>query len=283
MSESEKKIEEKKEPEEIDISKGRYPKSLAIPLFMASAIIPFIPGTYIFYFYFYFTHNIFYLLNIWTILLYVAQSILVLYGCFWVTVATSILLTKVIDILITRKYGKIQLGSYSNAAGDSMTMGWRARGIYRKFCTWYVEMTRSKWLRIKLLRMYGIKIGKNVTLGRYILEDPFIEIGNNVFMGKNTIISGHLVDHNKLSINKTVIGNNVIMDNFTGCVGTTFGDNAIILGPQNCGIRGQVIKGDGVYKGTPLKKIGAYSDFTNEQIKNLKNMSADLLTRQRRP
>jgi len=272
MSETDKEPEKKEDSEDIDISKGRYPKSLAIPLFIASACIPFFPGTYVFYVYLYLIRGINYFANIWTIILYFGQLILVLYGLFWLTVGTSILLTKILDIIVTKKYGKIQLGSYSNAASDPMTMGWRARGIYRKFCTWYVEMTRSKWLRTKLLRMYGIKIGKNVTLGRYILEDPFIEIGNNVFMGKNTIVSGHLVDHNKLSINRTIIGNNCIMDNFTGCVGTIFGDNTIIKGPQVCGIRGQSLKGDGVYKGTPLKKIAAYSDFTIDQLKNLKKM-----------
>ncbi|MHA1798383.1 MAG: hypothetical protein ACTSVY_08030 [Candidatus Helarchaeota archaeon] len=255
-----------------DISKGRYPKTIAVPLFIASACIPFIPSTYLFYLYLYLYPIQLYSGTFLWMLYYFVQTGLVLYGLFWVTVSTSVLLTKILDMAVTKKYGKLKVGSYSNEQSDPGMMGWRVRGIYRKFCTWYIEMTRFKFLRVWLLRMYGLKIGKNVTLGRYILEDPFIEIGNNVFMGRNTIISGHLIDHHKLTINRTIIGNNVIMDNFTGCVGTSFGDNSIILGKYTCGIRGQTLKGDGIYKGTPLKKVGAYSDFTPEQIKNLKNM-----------
>ena len=112
--------------ENVDISKGRFPKTMAVPLFMASAIIPFIPSTYLCYFYFYFFPFHLYFGNIFTIIWYVIQSVLMGYGLFWTNVGTSLLLTRIFDIIINKKYGKIKIGSYDNVQSDLGTMSWRA-------------------------------------------------------------------------------------------------------------------------------------------------------------
>ncbi|MHC1591843.1 MAG: DapH/DapD/GlmU-related protein [Candidatus Helarchaeales archaeon] len=271
---TEEKIDgSEKEQEERGLNEGRESPLFVIKAFTLIGFVSLLPSFYLVYMYFWF-FRFFMLPSIDTILeaiIWIVISCNVCVGAYYLAIFVSIGVTNFYLWLINRKTPP-RLGSFEHTWDNPDVKAWRKRNIVRKFCVWLTETSRSQWLRKLMLRSFGIKIGKNVRLGKYILEDYFIEIGDNVFMGKNTIVSGHLIDPYKLTLHRTKIGNNVIFDNWTGCVGTTIGDNSIILGKATCGLRGQVAKGGGIYRGTPLRKIADIEIFSPEHIENLKDI-----------
>ncbi|MHA1145668.1 MAG: hypothetical protein ACTSRW_13085 [Candidatus Helarchaeota archaeon] len=265
--------EEGESPESKGLDAGHLGPIYILRCFTVVGLLSLLPSFYVVYFYFWFLFNIMLpsINTLLEIIIWVVLSYLVCIGSYYLAIFVSIGVTNVYLWKINRKTPP-RLGSFEHEISNPDVRAWRKRTIVRKFCSWLTGTSNSQWLRKIMLRSYGIKIGKNVRLGKYILEDYFMEIGNNVFMGKNTVISGHLIDPYKLTLNRTIIGDNVIFDNWTGCVGTTIGSNSIILGKATCGIRGQVAKGGGIYKGTPLRRIADSSIFSPEHVENLKDI-----------
>ncbi len=114
----------------------------------------------------------------------------------------------------------------------------------------------------------GIKIGKNVKLPEFILDDDLIEVGDNVFCAKHFCISGHLMDQDTVTFHPTIIGNNIIFRNYGGTVGSIIGDNSIFLN-WSAIMKGYICRGNSIYEGVPCKKIRD-NDLTPEEIQELK-------------
>ena len=166
-------------------------------------------------------------------------------------------------------------GTFDNKISDPYLYNWRIKNLLRSFTRWLWEMPRIDALRKFYLRVNNIKIGKNVRLGKYILEDDFLEIGDGTFMGKNSIISGHLFDPFKFTTYKTKVGKNCIFSNWSGTVGTNVPDNTTLIG-KICAtsviLNGYECEEDAIYRGVPAKKIGYRTHFNTKQLKNLKRM-----------
>lgn len=85
-------------------------------------------------------------------------------------------------------------------------------------------------LYILFIHFYGMKHGKNFhAAGSSILNPELIETGENVFFGKDAIISGHVIQEGKIFLKKIKIGNNVTIGG--GAIvfpGTVIEDDVIV-------------------------------------------------------
>ena len=89
------------------------------------------------------------------------------------------------------------------------------------------------FIKKKLFRMFGVKIGKNTYIGPFVKFDPYfpnlIEIGENVIIAISAGITTHEISRGKLTIGRIKIGNNVIIGAESLIkAGVTIGDNAEI-------------------------------------------------------
>lgn len=61
-------------------------------------------------------------------------------------------------------------------------------------------------------RLAGCKIGKNVNINTITLNDPsLVEIGDNVVIGGGATLNGHLVERNRIVLEKITIGHSALV------------------------------------------------------------------------
>ena len=143
------------------------------------------------------------------------------------------------------------------------------------------------WLIRWLYNFVGTnKIGKNTVLEENIGADRFVEIGSNTYWGVKGLISSHLVDgiFGNISFVKVKVGNNVTSAGFN-CLGpgSEAKDNSWLL-PMTGGPKYNMLKGNGYYLGTPLrkifkKKVMEYLQISEEDLKRAEALS---ITRNRK-
>ncbi len=196
-------------------------------------------------------------------------------GLFFLTVFCSIFIAVIGLKLLYRKYPPRE-GSFDIDLSINETRGWMYRRNIKGLANVFRALIKIHALQVFMLRAFGLKIGKNVKLYGYVSDDPFIEIGDGSILGSRSIISGHLYDNYKITFNKTIIKKNVIFEPVSGAVGAILGDNCIIRGgafPGNIGggaLRGQKTRGNGIFDGVPMRRVGDYSDLTSEEIEQIK-------------
>lgn len=80
-----------------------------------------------------------------------------------------------------------------------------------------------------LLTLYGLKKGRNCASTGTILNPEHVTLGDNVFIGRDALITGHVIENNELKLGDIIIGNNVTIG--TGAVimpGVIIEDDAVI-------------------------------------------------------
>lgn len=101
------------------------------------------------------------------------------------------------------------------------------------------------------------KIGKGTTIEEQTCGGKFIEVGDNCYIGVNSILSSHLVDgvFGNISFFKVKLGDNITLSTLN-CMapGTEINDNAYLL-PLACTSKFNILKGNNYYFGIPLRKI----------------------------
>lgn len=91
----------------------------------------------------------------------------------------------------------------------------------------------SNSLKVKTLRLMGVKVGRNVYLGHAIVIDPvytyLLEIGDDVYIGADTHIYTHEFRRNEFRAGKTTIGTGAFIGSHAiiGC-GVDIGENATV-------------------------------------------------------
>jgi acetyltransferase-like isoleucine patch superfamily enzyme len=107
-----------------------------------------------------------------------------------------------------------------------------------------------------MLRLYGVKTGKNVHIASEVYIDScLVELGNNVFIGLRTSISSHYHQDQYMILKEVKIGNDVTVG--AHCIvapGCDIGDNSI-LGAMSFLVPDQKMDSNSVYIGRPGKKI----------------------------
>jgi len=114
------------------------------------------------------------------------------------------------------------------------------------------------WLTNWMYNFIGTnKIGKNTTIEEQVCGEKFIEVGDDCYIGVNSILTSHLVEgiFGNIAYFKIKLGNNVTFSAF-GCVapGTEVGDNSYFLPLASAG-KHSVLKGNNYYFGIPLRRI----------------------------
>ncbi|MCX8147324.1 MAG: hypothetical protein N3D84_02560 [Candidatus Woesearchaeota archaeon] len=158
----------------------------------------------------------------------------------------------------SRTYFKIQYGGKRAGAGNDW---WRARNVLRIFYNGVIiEITRMlgpSRLKNLLLRMVGVKMGKNCTIGKGTVFDHIycdnIRLGNNVRIDENCYLDGHEYTIAQTVFGKTRIGNDVHIkhDSYVRTA-TQIGDNVTIEPNSFCQ---REIPANEVWGGMPAKFI----------------------------
>jgi acetyltransferase-like isoleucine patch superfamily enzyme len=196
----------------------------------------------------------------------------VLYG---IALLSSLISTKIGIWIVHKRITYPKLGTYPISMKDPQAHAYFLKGNIKNFGRWLFYFFHLQFLRTFWMRQMGVKIGKNVRMvGRCVEDEDFIEIGDNTYMSSATAIGGHLMDR-YITICKTVFGKNCIINYMAGGVGSTMGDNSILL-PFTGAMKGQICRGNAIYQGMPCKKVGEYSDLSPAEIKEMKEKIAKL-------
>ena len=201
--------------------------------------------------------------------LYLVLLIPVFLGLYGIALLSSLAATKLGIWLVYKRISRPIPGSYPLTMENPHVRAFILKGNIKNFGRWLFYFPHWDFLRAIWLRQMGIKIGKKVKLGHHILDDDFLEFGDNSFLARETGFSGHLMDHTHLTLHPTKIGKNCILKWVSGAVGGIMGDYSI-LETATAVMKGQICRGNAIYKGVPCKKVGNYSDLTAEDIEKMK-------------
>ncbi|MBS3117109.1 hypothetical protein J4421_05950 [Candidatus Woesearchaeota archaeon] len=134
----------------------------------------------------------------------------------------------------TKTYLKIQYNGKRLTAGNDW---WRARNMIRIFWNGGItEITRPLphcRLKTTLLRLAGIKIGKNCHIGKGVIFDHLfgdnVTLEDNVTLGENAYLDGHEYTTTQTIFGKTVIKKGAHIKHHAFIrTGTIIGENTII-------------------------------------------------------
>jgi len=192
--------------------------------------------------------------------------ILLGFAMFLILPFSTLLVTKISLALCNWRFPP-RVGSFDIDLSVKEIRGWLYRRAIKALANNLIRVFHWNWLTVLTLRWVGIKVGKNAKLYGVVVDDPFIEIGDNFILAKRSVIAGHLYDHYKLTFNKTIIGNNCIIEPVAGAVGATLGDYTVIR--KGCGaLRGQKTRGNGCFEGVPMRRVTP--ELTHEEYKKAK-------------
>jgi acetyltransferase-like isoleucine patch superfamily enzyme len=154
-------------------------------------------------------------------------------------------------IVTTGVYGRIvqfffpmKPGTFSMTKNSRDAVIWKLQGFMYLFnlsilIQTYLTPVNLRWIVYKFL---GSTIGKNVIMGGKILEPLMIEIGDYVLLGEDSLITGHSIEGESVSLGKVKIGNYV-----------TVGVKAVILPDVEIGDHALIAAGAVVQKGTRIR------------------------------
>ncbi len=101
------------------------------------------------------------------------------------------------------------------------------------------------------------KIGKGSIIEEQVCGDKYLDIGDNCYIGVNSILASHLVEgiFGNISYFKIKVGDNVTFSGENAIApGCDINDNSYLL-PLASATKFNVIKGNNYYFGIPLRKI----------------------------
>jgi acetyltransferase-like isoleucine patch superfamily enzyme len=105
------------------------------------------------------------------------------------------------------------------------------------------------------MKLYGLKVGKNVHIATrtYIETAGLVEIGDNSFIGYNSVVTGHANENRAINVAPTKIGKNCLVGTYSIVAnGCELGDNSI-LGAKSATLKGQKIPPNEIWIGIPAK------------------------------
>jgi serine acetyltransferase len=85
---------------------------------------------------------------------------------------------------------------------------WRAYGIIYLVSSEWLAPFLPMWLKVHWFRLFGAKIEMGVTIHGYLLDPPLIHIKRGAKIGFDSMILGHAMIDNELTIGRVVIGEN---------------------------------------------------------------------------
>ena len=154
---------------------------------------------------------------------------------------------------------KVKSGHYHHDSNEAKLFGVAvvSPGVYKSMLKAFSFVPHLYSMLIaQALRLYGLKVGKNVYVSAgSMIDSHLVTIGSNCFIGIRAIISAHITEDRVLIISPVKIGNNVtIGGNTIVAPGAEIGDNCIV-GINSYVKKNQRLEPNYIYAGTPVKKI----------------------------
>ncbi|MHA2295876.1 MAG: acyltransferase [Candidatus Hodarchaeales archaeon] len=152
-------------------------------------------------------------------------------------------------------------GVYPHHSSDGQLVGIRisADGIFKSMIKvfTFLPFAYQKAIFPYSLRLYGLKCGKNVHLETrtYIETAGLVEIGENSFIGYNSVVTGHANENRSIIVNPTKIGKNVHVGSYSLVAsGCTIGDGSVLADKSGI-IKDHSIPANQVWVGLPAKYL----------------------------
>lgn len=131
------------------------------------------------------------------------------------------------------------------------------------------------WLKNWFYNFVGSNvIGKGSTIEEQVCGERFVKMGENCYIGVNSVLTSHLVEgiFGRIPYFQIKVGDNVTMAGLN-CIapGTEVRDNSFLL-PLSATAKFGVLRGDNYYFGLPLRKMSRrkirnYTGITEEEQK----------------
>ncbi len=105
------------------------------------------------------------------------------------------------------------------------------------------------------MKLYGLKVGKNVHFATrtYIETAGLVEIGDNSFIGYNSVVTGHANENRAVFVAPTKIGKNCLVGTYSIVApDCEMGDNSI-LGAKSALRKSQKVPPNEIWVGTPAQ------------------------------
>jgi len=152
---------------------------------------------------------------------------------------------------------KINEGEYEITLGDKTVFRYALYCIFYRTPLKILNIINFLPLRYALLRLAGLKMGKNCRLmGNELIEDPFVtEIGDNTLIGGYTIITAHLIEE-KLKISKIKIGSNCLIGGAAFIMPGVIIEDNVTVGAMSLVPKNKVLRRNRIYVGIPVREIG---------------------------
>lgn len=112
-------------------------------------------------------------------------------------------------------------------------------------------------LRIRFLKLVGLKIGKSSVLaGSELIHDPYmLEIGEQTLIGGWSQIAGHLAEK-KLLVKKVIIGDNCLIGGKSVIMPGAIIEDNVTVALNSVVTKDALLQKGKMYGGTPAKLIG---------------------------
>ncbi|MFW9930534.1 MAG: acyltransferase [Candidatus Thorarchaeota archaeon] len=166
---------------------------------------------------------------------------------------SAILISKMCLIIVNLFHKPVQ-GEFTRNIKDKDYFYWNLRNIMKKWPLFITASNPFPWVKNRfVLRFFGVKIGKHSICDNCWISSEFIEIGENVIIGMNSVLISFGIEQEKFIIKKVIIGNNVVIG--AKCVilpGTTIRDTAK-LSAHSYTSYNSILEKDQIYLGHPAK------------------------------
>ncbi|MFW9991391.1 MAG: acyltransferase [Candidatus Odinarchaeota archaeon] len=187
-------------------------------------------------------------------------SPLYLFISYCVTVLFFGIIHSQVVIRLTLPY-TIAPGVYPHHSGDGRLVAIRisADGIFKSMIKVFTFLPFIWGIFIFPygLRLYGLKCGKNVHIATrtYVETAGLVEIGDNSFIGYNSVVSGHGNENRSIIVEPTRIGKNCLVGTYSlvgpGC---TLEDGSV-LGGKSALKKGDTIPANQIWVGVTAKYL----------------------------
>jgi carbonic anhydrase/acetyltransferase-like protein (isoleucine patch superfamily) len=115
-------------------------------------------------------------------------------------------------LIIANLFHKPVEGEFSRSIKNKDYFYWNLRNVIKKWPLFIAASNPFPWFKNRfVLRFFGVKIGKHSICDNCWISSEFVEIGENVIIGMNSVLISFGIEQDMLIIKKIVIGNDVII------------------------------------------------------------------------
>ncbi|VVB75539.1 Carnitine operon protein CaiE [Candidatus Tiddalikarchaeum anstoanum] len=185
---------------------------------------------------------------------FIALFPLVLLGLYLLLILIVIIEAKVILAVINRT-GKE--GLFPAKGSEYAVLYWSLNSLF----VGVIESLLDKLIIPKgvsgevIYSLFGGKHGKLGFISTPLADPYLIEIGDNSIIGRDALVTGHYIVHDKIYIKKVIIGKNVTIGaHSTISPGAVIEDN-VVVGANSFVKKDMVLEKNSIYAGSPVRLI----------------------------